>query len=124
MHDLHLKTQQTHGVEVIQLKGALEPTNFTGLADTLSRLIERVTPCIVLDCRNLNHIATPQLKELANFASYARTRGGDIKCVGLCPTIQYVADLVASGDPIECYGELAVALAAFRSPLPPPLRRF
>ncbi len=122
MHELHLKTQQTRGVEVVQLNGAIEPTNFPSLASTLSRLIEEVTPCIVLDCHEVSYIGSAQLRDLTNFVSYARTRGGDIKCLGLSPTIQYVADLVASGDPIECYVELAVALAAFRSPLSPAVR--
>ena len=45
----------------------------------------------------------------------AQARGGDVKCVGLPPTIQQVANLIAMGDVMECYDDLHQALRSFRS---------
>jgi anti-anti-sigma regulatory factor len=87
--------------------------SFADLAATLGRLIHETTPCVVLDCREVKYIGSVQLRELLDFASYARTRGGDIKCVGLAPAIRQVAALIGNGCGIDCFDELSDAPAAF-----------
>jgi len=114
MHDLQFETKQLEGIEVVSLSGAVEPMSFADLAATLGRLIHETTPRLVLDCREVKYIGSVQLKELQDFALYARTRGGDIKCVGLAPAIQQVAALISNGDRMDCFEELFEALAAFR----------
>ncbi len=92
--------------------------SFADLSASLGRLIHEATPCLVLDCRQVTYIGSVQLKELLDFAHYARTRGGDIKCVGLAPAIRQVAALISNGDRIECFDELMEALAAFHDVAP------
>jgi anti-anti-sigma factor len=116
MHQLRIELRKAGDIEVIELTGAVEPLNVSGLAAALNRVILQGAACAVLDCRNVTYISSTELKELLDYARYARARGGDVKCVGLAPTIQQVANLVARGDPLECFEDLAAALRSF--PLP------
>ena len=51
---------------------------------------------------------------LSHRLAHDEARGGDLKCVGLPPTIQQVANLIAMGDLIEFYDTLPEALRSFR----------
>ena len=113
MHELQIKMREVCGVEVVEMSGAIDALIFSDLSAALTRMIHEVTPCIVLDCTRVSYIGSAQLKELLDFASLARARGGDIKCVGVAPTIQQVANLIAMGDLLEFYDTVADALPPF-----------
>ena len=116
MHQLRIETRQVGGIEVIELTGAVETLSFAALAATLNRIIREDPACAILDCRHVTYISSAELKELLNYARYARARGGDIKCVGLSSTIQQVANLVSNGDPLDCFDDVLNALRAFHVP--------
>ena len=115
MQELQIKMNRVDGVEVIELTGAIDALAFTGFSATLTRLIEEVTPCILLECTHVSYIGSAHLKELIDFAHMAQARGGDVKCVGVPQTIQQVANLIAMGDLIEFHDDVPQALRAFRS---------
>jgi len=115
MHQLRIGRRQAGDVEIIELAGAVEPLSFTSLATALNQVILLGPACVILDCRDVTYISSTELKELLDYARYARARGGDVKCVGLSPTIQQVANLVANGDPLDCFDDLADALRSFRA---------
>lgn len=121
MRDLRFETKRIQGVEVVSLSGAIEPMAFADLAGSLARLIHEASPCVVLDCRRLTYIGSVQLKELLDFAHYARTCGGDIKCVCLSPAIRHVAGLIGNGSSLECYDNLSSAVTAFANPAAQPV---
>ncbi len=114
MHQLQLHVRQLQGVNIIQLVGSVEPTSYPSLYATLNKLVSDGSPRIILECSQLNYISSAELKQLLDFAHHARASGGDIKCVGLPATVQYVANLVANGDPFDCFDDLLQALATFR----------
>jgi anti-anti-sigma factor len=115
MQELQFKMYRTGGAEVIEMVGAVDALAFTEFAATLTRVMEEVTPCIVLDCSKVTYIGSAQLKELIDFAHIAQARGGDLKCVGLPQTIQQVANLIAMGDLMEFHDHLPEALQTFRT---------
>jgi anti-anti-sigma factor len=115
MHQLRIEVREVGDIEVIELTGAVEPLSFTALAATLNRVILQGSACAVLDCRNVTYISSTELKELLDYARYARARDGDVRCVGLSPIIQQVATLVACGDPLECFDDLPSALRSFNT---------
>jgi anti-anti-sigma factor len=114
MHDLQIKMHQVSGVEVVEMTGAIDALAFADLSATLGRMIAEVTPCIVLECSRVTYIGSAQLKELLDFAHMAQARGGDLKCVGIAPTIQHVANLIAMGDLMEFFDDLPQAVRSFR----------
>jgi anti-anti-sigma factor len=117
MQELQFKMYQTSGAEVIEMAGAVDALAFSHFAAALTRTMEEISPCIILECSRVTYIGSAQLKELIDFAHIAQARGGDLKCVGLPQTIQQVANLIAMGDLMEFYDHLAEALRAFqRSP--------
>jgi len=96
------------------MAGAVDALAFTEFAATLMRTMEEITPRIILECSRVSYIGSAQLKELIGFAHMAQARGGDLKCVGLPQTIQQVANLIAMGDLMEFYDNLAEALQTFQ----------
>ena len=116
MHELLIRMRRIHGVDVVEMAGAIDALAFSDLSATLTRMIHEVSPCIILECTRVTYVGSAQLRELLDFASRARARGGDIKCVGVGPTIQQVANLIAMGDVLEFYDDLSTALHAFRKP--------
>jgi len=114
MHELQIKMHQVAGVEVVEMAGAIDALAFVDLSSTLTRMIEEVTPCIVLECSRVTYIGSAQLKQLLDLAHRAQARGGDVKCVGIAPTIQHVANLIAMGDLIDFFDDMPQALRAFR----------
>ena len=115
MHELQVKLRQVDGVEVVEMFGDIDALAFSGLSTTLTRLISEVTPCVVLECSHVTYIGSAQLKDLLDFAHMAQARGGDVKCVGIAPTIQQVANLIAMGDLMEFFDELPQAIRSFRN---------
>ena len=115
MQELQFNMRRINDVEVVEMSGAVDALAFTGLSATLTRMMEEVTPCFVLECSRVSYIGSAQLKDLIDFAHLAQAHGGDVKCVGLPPTIQQVANLIAMGDLIECYDDLQQAVRSFRN---------
>jgi len=113
MHELQISRHRVHNVEVIELAGAIDALGFTELSTTLTRTIEDATPCIALNCLQVSYIGSAQLRALINLAALARTAGGDIKCVGLAPTIRQIVNLIAGNDPLEFYDEMSAVHVAF-----------
>ena len=114
MQELQFSMRRVDDVEVIEMTGAVDALAFTGLSATMTRMMEEVTPCIILECSRVSYIGSAQLKELLDLAHMAQARGGDVRCVGLPQTIQQVANLIAMGDLIEFYNDLHEALRSFR----------
>jgi anti-anti-sigma factor len=114
MHELQIQTQQMQGIHIIRLSGAVEALNFEKLAVVLDKMFEETPPRVILECGKVEYIGSAQLRDLADVARCARAEGGDVKCVALAQTIQQVNNLIAGGDPIECFDELSDALASFR----------
>ena len=115
MHELQVETREVDDIEILALGGAIEQLNFPTLAGTIGRSMHERSARIVLDCSNVTYIGSTQLRELLEFAAYARTRGGDIKCVGLAPAIRDVAGLISKNGALDNYDSVLDALAAFRS---------
>jgi anti-anti-sigma factor len=113
MHELQIKMRQVSGVEIVEMAGAIDSLAFVDLSAILVRMIAEITPRIVLECSRVTYIGSAQLKELLDFAHMAQARGGDVKCVGMAPTIQQVANLSAMGDLIEFFDDLPQALRSF-----------
>jgi anti-anti-sigma factor len=114
MQELQFTMHRASTAEVIEMMGAVDPMAFTQFAATLTRTMEDITPCIILECSRVTYIGSDQLKGLIDLAHRAQTRGGDLKCVGLPPAIQQVANLIAMGDLMEFYDDMQDALLAFR----------
>jgi anti-anti-sigma factor len=114
MHELQIKVRQLHGVQIVELAGAIDALAFSSLSATLTRMIQEGTLFIALDCVAVTYIGSAQLKGLLEFASRVRAHGGDLKCVGVAPTIQQVANLIAMGDLLEFHDDLSEALHGFR----------
>jgi|SRR5579862_5053635 len=114
MQELHIKRQQVYGIELIELIGAVDALAFGQFSATLTKLMDEVSPCVILECSRVTYVGSAQLKQLIDFAHAAQTRGGDLKCVGLPQTIQHVANLIAMGDLMEFHDDVPQALQAFR----------
>src|SRR5258708_39995560 len=94
MQELHIKRQQVYGIELIELIGAVDALAFGQFSLTLTKLMEEVSPCVILECSRVTYVGRAQLKQLIHFAHLAQARGGGLKCVALPQTIPHVANLI------------------------------
>jgi anti-anti-sigma factor len=120
MHQVHIVTRQLRDIEIIHIAGGLDDTNFANLAGLLNTHLRTcrqngAQPRLILDCAEVSYIGSVELNALLELAQLARAHGGDIKCAQLAPTIEQVANLIASGDPLECHPAVSSALDAFHS---------
>jgi len=114
MHELQIKIRQIYGIHLVELTGAIDALAYPNLANSLTRLLRQGAASVILDCTAVSYIGTAPLKGLIEFASRARAQEGDIKCIGVAPTIQQMANLIAMGDLLEFHDDLSSALQAFR----------
>ncbi len=116
MEPLRLQLKPLSAATVVYVHGAIEPTGFPALAGVLDSLLSRPGSRVVLEFRGATFVGASELQALLDLAHIARARGGDLKCVGLPPTVEQLAALTSNGDPLECFPTLPDALAAFRFP--------
>lgn len=105
--------EQRDGIEIIYLTGSIDQLTFTELSALLTRAVMEATPCLVLECTAVQYVGSAQLKELIDYSQFARSRGGNIHCVGLSPSIQRVAALVSQGDQITFFDDIPTAIKAY-----------
>ncbi len=116
MEPMRLQLQPLSTATVVYVHGPIEPTSYPALAQVLDSLLSRPAPRVVLECHHATYVGASELQALLDLAHLARARGGDLKCVGLPPTVEQIAALTSNGDPLECFPTLLDALAAFRFP--------
>jgi len=118
MQQLNLVAQQFRDTEIIHISGVIDTGNFNQLSTLLGKQLQAcrhggATPQVILECGHLQHISSGTLKAILDFAHLARDLGGDIKCARLAPTIEQIVNLIANGDPLDCYPDVSYALDAF-----------
>lgn len=115
MHGSNYQVETWEGARIIKTTGHIDAISFSDLASVIIRLMLESTPCLVLDCSGVTYIESAQLIHLGELAQAARNRGGDLICIGFCPAILSVAQIIKATDSLKCPATLAEALYVFSS---------
>jgi len=107
-------THEMHGViELVRVTGSLDMDTFPRLEKFITTEFQHKHFAVLLDCRNLNYVATIALGGLIKFTKQARENGGDFKLVNVPERVFKIIDLLGFTKVLQIYTKEEEALASF-----------
>ncbi|TYP93395.1 anti-sigma B factor antagonist [Fodinibius salinus] len=94
MENFKINHREVHSIIVLELSGELDAHTASQLEDSLKRLIENDQYQIVVNCEELDYIASAGLGVFMAYIENVRNMGGDIKLTNMNPQVYNVFDLL------------------------------
>jgi anti-sigma B factor antagonist len=94
MKNFKISHRTTSGYDVLELEGELDAHTASQLEDSLRRLINENKSNIIVNCRELNYIASAGLGVFMAYIEDVRGSGGDIKLTNMNEKVYNVFDLL------------------------------
>lgn len=94
MENFKINHREVHSIIVLELSGELDAHTASQLENSLKRLIENQKHQIVVNCEDLEYIASAGLGVFMAYIEDVRNMGGDIKLTNMNPQVYNVFDLL------------------------------
>ncbi|MEX0994880.1 MAG: STAS domain-containing protein [Balneolaceae bacterium] len=94
MKNFTINHRRVNHVDVLDLKGELDAHTASKLEDSLKRLIEKNNHNIIVNCSDLEYIASAGLGVFMAYIEDVRGLGGDIKLTNMNERVYNVFDLL------------------------------
>jgi len=94
MKNFDIYHKQVHEYDVLELSGELDAHTASQLEDSLKNLIDQKKHHIIVNCRNLDYIASAGLGVFMAYIEDVRSLGGDIKLTNMNSKVYNVFDLL------------------------------
>lgn len=94
MKNFNIKHRQTDSYDVLELDGELDAHTASQLEDMLKKLINQDQHKIIVNCRELDYIASAGLGVFMAYIEDVREEGGDIKLTNMNKKVYNVFDLL------------------------------
>lgn len=94
MKNFSINHRQVDSFDVLELSGELDAHTASQLEDLLRDLIDREKHHIIVNCRELDYIASAGLGVFMAYIEDIRNMGGDIKLTDMNPDVYHVFDLL------------------------------
>jgi anti-sigma B factor antagonist len=94
MKTFKINHRTTSGFDVLDLHGELDAHTASQLEDSLKTLIESQKPNIIVNCSDLDYIASAGLGVFMAYIEDVREIGGDIKLTNMNDKVYNVFDLL------------------------------
>jgi len=94
MKNFSINHRQVDSFDVLELSGELDAHTASQLEDLLRDLIDREKHHIIVNCRELDYIASAGLGVFMAYIEDVRNMGGDIKLTDMTPDVYHVFDLL------------------------------
>lgn len=94
MNNLNINHREVDNYHVLELVGELDAHTASGLENALKRLISQEKHHIIVNCKDLNYIASAGLGVFMAYIEDVRSLGGDIKLSNMNPKVYNVFDLL------------------------------
>ncbi|MEX2368759.1 MAG: STAS domain-containing protein [Balneolaceae bacterium] len=94
MKNFNINHRRVEHVDVLDLKGELDAHTASKLEDSLKNLIEKNNHNIIVNCRDLDYIASAGLGVFMAYIEDVRGLGGDIKLTNMNERVYNVFDLL------------------------------
>lgn len=94
MKNFNITHRQADSYDVLELNGELDAHTASQLEDMLKKLITQDQHQIIVNCRELNYIASAGLGVFMAYIEDVREEGGDIKLTNLNNKVYNVFDLL------------------------------
>ncbi len=94
MKNFQIHHRQTDDVEILEISGELDAHTASKLEDSLKTLIDKNKHNIIVNCHNLDYIASAGLGVFMAYIEDVRGLGGDIKLTNMNERVFKVFDLL------------------------------
>lgn len=94
MKNFNINHRQIDSFDVLELSGELDAHTASQLENSLKELIDREKHQIIVNCRNLDYIASAGLGVFMAYIEDVRSLGGDIKLTNMNSKVYNVFDLL------------------------------
>lgn len=94
MKNFQINHRQTDDVEILEISGELDAHTASKLEDSLKTLIDKNKHNIIVNCHNLDYIASAGLGVFMAYIEDVRGLGGDIKLTNMNERVFKVFDLL------------------------------
>jgi anti-sigma B factor antagonist len=94
MKNFKINHRTSSGFDVLDLHGELDAHTASQLEDSLKLLISSDKPNIIVNCRELEYIASAGLGVFMAYIEDVRSNGGDIKLTNMNDRVYNVFDLL------------------------------
>lgn len=94
MKNFSINHRQVDTFNVLELRGELDAHTASQLEDSLRELIDREKHHIIVNCRDLDYIASAGLGVFMAYIEDVRSLGGDIKLTNMNSRVYNVFDLL------------------------------
>ncbi len=107
-------SHQTIGdVMIVKIDGMLDATTMPTADHYLRQLLAAQAVRLILDVSDLSYIASAGIRVLQMSIRESRRQSGDLRLVGLRPSVERTLQLVGLLPAIKVYADLPTALASF-----------
>ncbi len=94
MKNFKINHKQVNSFDVLELSGELDAHTASQLENSLKSLIDQNKNHIIVNCKNLDYIASAGLGVFMAYIEDVRTLGGDIKLTNMNSNVYNVFDLL------------------------------
>lgn len=115
MKNFKINHKKVDSFDVLELSGELDAHTASQLENSLKNLIDRNQHNIIVNCKDLDYIASAGLGVFMAYIEDVRTLGGDIKLSNMNPKVYNVFDLLGFPTLYDIVQKEADAIAKFES---------
>lgn len=94
MKNFSINHRQVHEYDILDISGELDAHTASQLEESLKKLIDQDKHNIIVNCANLDYIASAGLGVFMAYIEDVRSLGGDIKLTNMQPKVYNVFDLL------------------------------
>lgn len=94
MKNFSINHRQVHEYDILDISGELDAHTASQLEESLKKLIDQDKHNIIVNCENLDYIASAGLGVFMAYIEDVRSLGGDIKLTSMQPKVYNVFDLL------------------------------
>lgn len=115
MKNFKIEHRAKSGIEVLDLHGELDAHTASQLEDSLKHLIDKGNSNIIVNCRELEYIASAGLGVFMAYIEDVRESGGDIKLTNMNDKVYNVFDLLGFPTLYDILDEEEQAVKKFKN---------
>lgn len=115
MKNFQINHRQTNQVDVLEISGELDAHTASKLEDTLKSLIDKNKHNIIVNCSDLEYIASAGLGVFMAYIEDVRGLGGDIKLTNMNKKVYNVFDLLGFPTLYDILDDEKEALKQFQN---------
>jgi anti-sigma B factor antagonist len=115
MKNFKINHREVQSYDVLELCGELDAHTASQLEDSLKKLIDQEKHQIIVNCKQLDYIASAGLGVFMAYIEDVRSLGGDIKLTNMNSKVYNVFDLLGFPSLYDILDEEADAIAKFEN---------